>query len=152
MFHLSLNFLFLANEIIANVAEVLNLKSSAYQEVPKYFRNRAVDSVDYVDPIPPNYFKLGSLATVDEEKKVITIKGAENLPVGNIGDGVAVNVKAARVLRDLYGFESPGTALFYFPNWFSLVQSLFLSKVNCLFENKNLDSLELIVDFKYIYI
>ena len=152
MFHLSLNFPFLANEIIANVTEVLNLKSSAYQEVPKYFRNRAVDSVDYVDPIPPNYFKLGSLATVDEEKKVITIKGAENLPVGNIGDGVAVNVKAARVLRDLYGFESPGTALFYFPNWFSLVQSLFLSKVNCLFENKNLDSLELIVDFKYIYI
>ena len=152
MFHLSLNFPFLANEIIANVTEVLNLESSAYQEVPKYFRNRAVDSVDYVDPIPPNYFKLGSLATVDEEKKVITIKGAENLPVGNIGDGVAVNVKAARVLRDLYGFESPGTALFYFPNWFSLVQSLFLSKVNCLFENKNLDSLELIVDFKYIYI
>ena len=122
MFHLSLNFPFLANEIIANVTEVLNLKSSAYQEVPKYFCNRAVDSVDYVDPIPPNYFKLGSLATVDEEKKVITIKGAENLPVGNIGDGVAVNVKAARVLRDLYGFESPGTALFYFPNWFSLVQ------------------------------
>ena len=46
MFHLSLNFLFLANEIIANVAEVLNLKSSAYQEVPKYFRKRAVHSVD----------------------------------------------------------------------------------------------------------
>ena len=46
MFHLSLNFPFLANEIIANVTEVLNLKSSAYQEVPKYFRNRAVDSVD----------------------------------------------------------------------------------------------------------
>ena len=53
MFHLSLNFLFLANEIIANVAEVLNLNSSAYQEVPKYFRDRAVDRVDYIDPIPP---------------------------------------------------------------------------------------------------
>ena len=48
-----------------------------------------------MDPIPPNYLKLGSLATVDEEKKVITIKAAENLPVGNIEDGVAVNVKAA---------------------------------------------------------
>ena len=79
MFHLSLNFLFLANEIIANVAEVLNLKSSGYQEVPKYSCDRAVDCVDYVDPIPPNYFKLGSLAKVDEEKKVITIKAAENL-------------------------------------------------------------------------
>ena len=119
---MSLNLLSLANKIIPNVSEVLNLKSSAYQEVPKYFCDRAVDSVDYVDPIPANYFKLGSLATVDEEKKVITIKGAENLPAGNIGDGVAVNVKAARVLRDLYVFESPGTALFYFPNWFSLVQ------------------------------
>ena len=53
MFHLSLNVLFLANEIIANVAEVLNLNSSAYQEVPKYFRDRAVDRVDYIDPIPP---------------------------------------------------------------------------------------------------
>ena len=122
MFHLSLNFLFPANKIIANVAEVLNLKSSAYQEVLKYFHERVVDSVDYVDPIAPNYFKLGSLATVDEEEMVITIKAVENLPVGNIGDGVAVNVKAARVLRDLYGFESPGTALFYFPNCFSLVQ------------------------------
>ena len=46
----------------------------------------------------------------------------ENLPVGNIGDGVAVNVKAARVLRNQDGFELPGTALFYFPNWFNLVQ------------------------------
>ena len=117
MFHLSLNFLFLSNKIIANVAEVLNHKSSAYQEVPKYFHGRAVDSVDYVDPIPPNYFKLGSLATVDEEKKVITIKA-----FGNIRDGGAVNVEAASVLRDLYGFELPGTALFYFPNWFNLVQ------------------------------
>ena len=70
MFHLSLNYLFVANKIIANVVEVLNLKSSAYQEVPKYFRDRAVDSVDYVDPIPPNYFELGSLATVDEEKRL----------------------------------------------------------------------------------
>ena len=122
MFHLSLNVLFLANEIIANVAEVLNLKSSGYQELPKYFCDRAVDCVDYVDPIPPNYFKLGSLAKVDEEKKVITIKAAENLPVGNTGDGVAVNVKGATVLRDLYGSKSPGTALFYFPNCFNLVQ------------------------------
>ena len=122
MFHLSLNFLFLANEIIANVAEVLNLKSSAYQEVPKYFCDRAVDRVDYVHPIPPNYFKLGSLATADEEKKVITIKSCRESTCWNIGDGVAVNVKAARVLRDLYSSRLPGTALFYFPNWFNLVQ------------------------------
>ena len=74
MFHLSLNFLFLANEIIANVAKVLNLKSSAYQEVPEYFRDRIVGSVDYVDPIPPNYFKLGSLAAVDEEKRLLLSK------------------------------------------------------------------------------
>ena len=74
MFHLSLNFLFLANEIIANVAEVLNLKSSGYQELPKYFCDRAVDCVDYVDPIPPNYFKLGSLAAVDEEKRLLLSK------------------------------------------------------------------------------
>ena len=85
MFHLSLNFLFPANKIIPNVAEVLNLKSSAYQEVLKYFCDRAVGNVNYIDPI-------------------------------------AVNVKAARALRDLCSFESPGMALFYFPNCFSLVQ------------------------------
>ena len=33
--------------------------------------------------------------------------------------------------------------------WFN---NFFLSKANCLFENRNLDSLEVIVDFKYIYI
>ena len=53
MFHLSLNFLFLANEIIGYVAEVINRNSSAYQEVPKYFVDRAIDRVDYTDPIPP---------------------------------------------------------------------------------------------------
>ena len=95
---------------------------------------------------------MGSLATVDEEKKVITIKATENLTAGNIGDGVAVNVKAARILRDLYSFESPGTALFYFPDWFNLVQKLFLSKANCLFENRNLDSLELTHCRFYIYL
>ena len=105
-----------------NVAEVLNLKSSADQEVLKYFRDRAVGSVNYIDPIPSNYFKLGSVATVDEEEMVITVKAVESLPVGNIGDGVAVNVKAARALRDLCSFELPGMALFYFPNCFSLVQ------------------------------
>ena len=152
MFQLLLNFLFPANKIIANDAEVLNLKSSAYKEVLKYFHERIVDSVDYVDPIAPNYFTLGSLPTVDEEEMVITTKAVENLPVGNIGDGVAVNVKAARVL----GIH---TALNCQVQHYSIFQiasicfnNYFLSKANGLFVNRNLDSLELIVDFKYIYI
>ena len=30
------------------------------------------------------------------------------MPVGNTGDGVQVNVKAARILLELYGIRSPG--------------------------------------------
>ena len=39
--------------------------------------------------------------------KSIEIQAHGRFPVGNIGDGVSVNIKAARILRDLYGFTSP---------------------------------------------
>ena len=37
----------------------------------------------------------------------ITIQVHDRFPIGNIGDGVAVNIKGARGLRQLYGFMSP---------------------------------------------
>ena len=31
------------------------------------------------------------------------------MPVANCGDGVSMNQKAAHILSDLFGFDSPGT-------------------------------------------
>ena len=31
------------------------------------------------------------------------------MPVANCGDGVCMNQKAAHILSDLFGFDSPGT-------------------------------------------
>ena len=37
----------------------------------------------------------------------INIEVSDRFPIGNTGDGVATNSKAARVLRDLYGIHTP---------------------------------------------
>ena len=42
------------------------------------------------------------------ETKTIRIDVDPNMPVGNCGDGISVNKKAAKVLQDFYGFSSPG--------------------------------------------
>ena len=54
--------------------------------------------MSYLMSNPPNYFKLGTLLDIDDGSK---------FPIGNCGDGVAVNVKGAQLLRVLYGFEFP---------------------------------------------
>ena len=57
--------------------------------------------------MPPKYFKLGKLKTLDVENQTIEIEASPNIPVGNCGDGVAVNTKAARIMCSLYGILSP---------------------------------------------
>ena len=57
--------------------------------------------------MPPEFFKLGTLELVDHNQKIIKIDVSKRIPVGNCGDGVAVNNKAARILSELYGIESP---------------------------------------------
>ena len=89
-------------EIISNVSSFINLKHSAFDEVKKRF------SDDNSTAKPPNYFKLGTFQEIDEQPKAIKIMVDTNIPIGNCGDGVSVNKKAARVLHDLYGFSSPG--------------------------------------------
>ena len=61
----------------------------------------------HVVPTPSTYFKLGKLEQYDEEKKEIIIRADSNLPIANTGDGVAVNIKASRILREVYGLVSP---------------------------------------------
>ena len=97
-----------AHEILANVATVVNSSSSAFHTIPRNFQEEVGGSdANYIPPNPPNYFKIGTLQTVDHKEKVIHIKVSEKFPVSNVGDGVAVNVKASRILRDLFGFMSP---------------------------------------------
>ena len=50
---------------------------------------------------------MGTLSSCDFETKSINIQVHDRDPIGNIGDGVAVNNKAARVLRELNSFMSP---------------------------------------------
>ena len=52
-----------------------------------------MDSVTYIAPTPPIYLKFGTLE-VNEQQKEIHVAGSPDLPIGNIGDGVASNVKA----------------------------------------------------------
>ena len=44
---------------------------------------------------------------MDHNEKVVLIAVSNRFPIANIGDGVSVNVKAAQVLQDLFGFMSP---------------------------------------------
>ena len=82
----------------------MEIHGSAFEtvvsEVSKYVK-------DKISPAPPNYFMLGKLKKVDIEEKTITIEASNKIAVGNCGDGVAANMKAARIMCDLYGIPTP---------------------------------------------
>ena len=94
-----------AEQLIVDICEVINLKKNAFNDIHKYLDDHAID--DSPLPKPPTYFKIGTLSSVDETDKIINIDVSIKIPVGNSGDGVAVNTKAARVLRDIYGLLTP---------------------------------------------
>ena len=98
-----------AHEIIANVASVVASDSSAYHMVGRQFiESFGQEEPNYIPLVPPRYFKIGELVNMDHNEKVVCIAVSNRFPVINIGDGVSVNFKAARVLRDLFGFMPPG--------------------------------------------
>ena len=92
-------FSFAADKIIEEVADFIKVENSAFEAIK--------DKVE-LQPIPP-YFKLGKLMLHDEIKQEIHIKVDENMPVANCGDAVSMNQKAARILSELFQFDSPGT-------------------------------------------
>ena len=96
-----------ADAIIQNVIDVVHLEKNAYTEIQQYFNDASMDSATYIAPAPPIYLKFGTLLEVNEQQKEIHVAGSPDLPIGNTGDGVASNVKAGRILRILYGFNSP---------------------------------------------
>lgn len=73
--------------------ELLKVKNKAFDVIRK---NPDFENCADV----PQYFKLGNLECVNNNK--IHIKMSERLPIANCGDGVGVNVKAARVGSQLY--------------------------------------------------
>ena len=91
----------------------LDGKVAAYISLIKHFDD---DDHSAIPDNPPCCTKLGTLVHVDgggddeviveEEYKNIHIN-VTNMPVGNCGDGVAVNGKAARVMSELYGIHTP---------------------------------------------
>ena len=92
-----------ADDIIRVCAEFSPVKCSAYETILSHLQLEDEEIPSAV----PDYFKLGPILTVDPDDKIIEIQLSENLPVANAGDGVSVNIKAARVLLQLYGFNSP---------------------------------------------
>ena len=88
-----------AHEIVANVTSVVASESSAYHMVDRQFiESFGQEEPNYIPPVPPSYFKISELDNVDHSEKVVHIAISNRFPVANIGDGVSVNIKAARVL------------------------------------------------------
>ena len=72
---------------MAVIAEVLNVKNSAMDEIHRYLQG--TDGYDEMI-MPPDFFKLGTICQLDKECMEIHIK-LENTPIANTGDGVASN-------------------------------------------------------------
>ena len=86
----------LAEDLIHFISDYVKVDGidSAWTSLTKHFDEDLVT--------PPFYTKLGVLEEMNEDTKVITIR-VTNMPVGNCGDGVFVNGKAARVMLELFG-------------------------------------------------
>ena len=82
--------------------ELLDIKNSAYQMI------RTIDGFENVirGEIPV-YFKLGVIKEINKNCKEIHIAMSDRLPIANCGNGVSVNVKAARIGTELYGLLCP---------------------------------------------
>ena len=85
--------------------QFIKVKSSAYDEIISELKDEFHPGLK---PVPEPYFKLGKLLSIDRDEHVINIKIDKRLPVANTGDGVSVNTKAAEVLHDYYGMNTPG--------------------------------------------
>ena len=65
-------------------------------------------SDDIIIPKPPNYFKMATLKGVDHESKIIHLEiRSENVPTSICGDSCATNLKANRLVTEIYGITSP---------------------------------------------
>ena len=95
-----------AEQLIVEICDLFNVKNYAIHEITQYRCDLSMGDTTLL-PTPPAIFKIGLLSSVDENDKVISINVSSKVPVGNSGEVVAVNTKAARFLRELYGLFTP---------------------------------------------
>ena len=94
----------IANALIEMIYDYNHATTTAFTTITPYFDSPLEDGT--LPEIPKQYFKLSKLDKVDIENKVVRIT-VNSPPIGNCGDGASVNGKAARVLSELYGIQSP---------------------------------------------
>ena len=59
-------------------------------------------------PIPPHYFRMAELKGIDHDEKIIHLEiRSENVPSSICGDSCATNLKANRLVTEIYGISSP---------------------------------------------
>ena len=90
------------HEIFDITAGFIAIESSAFVTVNN---DLSGDEETTLSPVPPIYFKLGTVKEIKETE--IHINMAKTLPVAVTGDGVSVNTKASRLLGELYGMPVP---------------------------------------------
>ena len=88
------------SSLITAFAEFLDIKDNAFHSIRKFNGFEDVLSADI-----PVYFKVSVVEKVDNGEIHLTM--SDRLPIANCGDGVSVNIKAARVLVEQYGFMCP---------------------------------------------
>ena len=94
----------LVENLFTQIASFINITNNAFEKINQYLPETGID----FRPSPPTYFKLRTIKRVIVAGKEIHLSMSKTLPVGNCGDGVSINSKAARVMKELYGSESPG--------------------------------------------
>ena len=92
----------LANYLVSAIASHLKVKDSAFNTISSEVT--ALEGAA-MEP-PPEFFKLGTVKSVNQADKEIHIQ-LSDMPVANNGDGVATNGKAARLLSVCYVLDSP---------------------------------------------
>ena len=85
----------LVNCLISVIAKHINIKGSAYHKIQAYLERTDHDYDSNVSP--PEYFKLGVIHHVNKNDKEIHTE-TKNMPIPNIGDGVALNGRASRLI------------------------------------------------------
>ena len=94
----------LVGNLFTQIVSFMNIMNNAFEKINHYLPETGID----FRPSPPTYLKLEISKRVSVEDKEIQLSMSKTLPVGNCGDGVSVNIKTGRVVKELYGIESPG--------------------------------------------
>ena len=100
-----LNAYGLTSLLTDEIGNILEVYGSVFETVV-FEISRSVKDKKFF-PIPPNYLQLEKVKKVDIEEDNTITEASNKIPVGNSGDGVTVNTKAARIMCNLHGIPTP---------------------------------------------